>query len=46
MKRTIYLIIGFAWGIFVNCKEILPYAIIISMIGVCVDILSSVEEKQ
>lgn len=39
MKKSLYLISGFCWGIFLYNKEILWYAIFVSAVAILIDIL-------
>lgn len=45
MKRTMYCLAGFAWGIFFTNKEILAYAIFITILTIVIDICESIEKK-
>ena len=41
MKRVLYTLVGFAWGIFLFNKEILTYAIFLSIVTIVIDLLTS-----
>lgn len=44
MKKSLYLIAGLCWGIFVYNKEILWYAITVSTIALLIDFL--IDDKE
>lgn len=41
MKRLLYTLTGFVWGIFLFNKEILTYAIFVSIVTIITDVLTS-----
>lgn len=40
MKRLLYTLTGFAWGIFLFNKEIIKFAILLSLVTIIIDLLS------
>ncbi len=45
MKRTLYALTGFAWGIFVFNNEILGYAIFLSFVTILIDVVDFLISK-
>lgn len=46
MKRTLYLLAGFAWGIYVNNSEILLYAIFLTVLTLFIEIADLLDIKE
>lgn len=46
MKKALCLITGFCWGIFVSNKEILWYAVIVSLITLLIVLLCDDKETE